>query len=187
MGTWVSQNRCDNDVVSHWDGVLGSMCHLRVILTSCSHCVFSFHVGIITYEGSGMLEKLALGPLGVSVEVAMDEGAMMNTVIDRVRQMDPDILAGYEVHNLSWGYLVDRYQAAFSMDMTKLISRIRSLRPPLLSKSAMEAQNSFNSRKNSGLKIVGRHVFNVWRLIRGEVALTNYGYCNVVFHVLQQR
>ncbi|KAG0375993.1 DNA polymerase zeta [Mortierella sp. AD032] len=51
----------------------------------------------------------------------------------------------------------------------------------------MEAQNSFNSRKNSGLKIVGRHVFNVWRLIRGEVALTNYGYCNVVFHVLQQR
>ncbi|KAG0296197.1 DNA polymerase zeta [Linnemannia gamsii] len=146
-----------------------------------------FHVGIITYEGSGMLEKLALGPLGVNVEVAMDEGAMMNTVIDRVRQMDPDILAGYEVHNLSWGYLVDRYQTAFSMDMTKLISRIRLLRPPLLSKSAMEAQNSFNSRKNSGLKIVGRHVFNVWRLIRGEVALTNYGYCNVVFHVLQQR
>ncbi|KAF9150775.1 DNA polymerase zeta [Linnemannia schmuckeri] len=146
-----------------------------------------FHVGIITYEGSGMLEKLALGPLGVSVEVAMDEGAMMNAVIDRVRQLDPDILAGYEVHNLSWGYLVDRYQATFSMDMTKLISRIRPLKAPLLSKSAMEAQNSFNSRKNSGLKIVGRHVFNVWRLIRGEVALTNYGYCNVVFHVLQQR
>ncbi|KAK3840796.1 MAG: DNA polymerase zeta subunit [Linnemannia gamsii] len=146
-----------------------------------------FHVGIITYEGSGMLEKLALGPLGVSVEVTTDEKAMLNTVIDRVRQLDPDILAGYEVHNLSWGYLVDRYQQMFSMDMTKLISRIRPLKAPYLSKSAMEAQNSFNSRKNSGLKIVGRHVFNVWRLIRGEVALTNYGYCNVVFHVLQQR
>ncbi|KAF9551467.1 DNA polymerase zeta [Mortierella hygrophila] len=146
-----------------------------------------FHVGIITYEGSGMLKKLALGPLGVSVEVAMDEGAMMNTVIDRVRQLDPDILAGYEVNNLSWGYLVDRYQTAFSLDMTKLISRVRPLKAPILSKSAMEAQNSFNSRKNSGLKVVGRHVFNVWRLIRGEVALTNYGYCNVVFHVLQQR
>ncbi|KAF9340729.1 DNA polymerase zeta [Linnemannia elongata] len=146
-----------------------------------------FHVGMITYEGSGMHKKLALGPLGVSVEVAMDEGAMMNTVIDRVRQLDPDILAGYEVHNQSWGYLVDRYQAAFSMDLTKLISRIRPLKAPILSKSAMEAQNSFNSRKNSGLKVVGRHVFNVWRLIRGEVALTNYGYCNVVFHVLQQR
>lgn len=153
----------------------------------CSYYVYSFHVGMITYEGSGMHKKLALGPLGVSVEVAMDEGAMMNTVIDRVRQLDPDILAGYEVHNLSWGYLVDRYQAAFSMDLTKLISRIRPLKAPILSKSAMEAQNSFNSRKNSGLKVVGRHVFNVWRLIRGEVALTNYGYCNVVFHVLQQR
>ncbi|KAF9906258.1 DNA polymerase zeta [Linnemannia zychae] len=146
-----------------------------------------FHVGIITYENSGMLEKLALGPLGVSIEVKADEEAMLNAVIDRVRQSDPDILAGYEVHNLSWGYLVDRYQKLFSMDMTKLISRIVPLRPPYLSKSAMEAQNSFNSRKNSGLKIVGRHVFNVWRLIRGEVALTNYGYCNVVFHVLQQR
>ncbi|KAG0265703.1 DNA polymerase zeta, partial [Linnemannia exigua] len=42
-----------------------------------------FHVGIITYEGSGMLEKLALGPLGVNVEVTTDEKAMLNTVIDR--------------------------------------------------------------------------------------------------------
>ncbi|KAF9091413.1 DNA polymerase zeta, partial [Mortierella sp. GBA35] len=146
-----------------------------------------FHIGMITHRESGMLEKLALGSSGLNVHVADDEGAMLNTVIDLVTELDPDILAGYEVHNLSWGYLVDRYQAIFSMDMTKLISRIRPLKKPFLSKSAMEAQNSFNSRKNSGLKIVGRHVFNVWRLIRGEVALTNYGYCNVVFHVLQQR
>lgn len=112
---------------------------------------------------------------------------MLNAVVDMVAHVDPDILAGFEVHNLSWGYMVDRYQRLFGMDMSKLLSRVKSLKPPILSKSAMEARDSYNSTHNAGMRFTGRHLFNVWRLIRGEVALTNYGFCNVVFHVLQQR
>ncbi|KAI8606147.1 hypothetical protein EDD21DRAFT_425628 [Dissophora ornata] len=131
--------------------------------------------------------KLAVGRVGFDIHVAENEGAMMNEVIEHVRKLDPDILAGYEVHNLSWGYLVDRYQTLFGLDMSKLLSRVQPQKAPVLSKSAMESRDSYNSKHHSGLKFIGRHLFNVWRLIRGEVALSNYGFCNVVFHVLQQR
>lgn len=134
-----------------------------------------------------MIPKLATGFPGLDVLVARDESDMMNALIHRVRELDPDILTGYEVNNLSWGYLVDRYLTLFGLDLSKLLSRIRPLRPPVLTKSALEARDSFNSTHNSGLKFQGRHLFNVWRLIRNEVALTNYSFCNVVFHVLQQR
>ncbi|KAF9185070.1 DNA polymerase zeta [Haplosporangium sp. Z 11] len=146
-----------------------------------------FRVGMITHAGAGMTEKLGFGQKGYDIHVAEDECAMMNAVIEYVLELDPDILAGFEVHNLSWGYLVDRYQVLFSLDMSKLLSRIRPIKAPVLSKSAIEASDTYNAKHHAGLKFAGRHLFNVWRLIRKEVALTNYGFCNVVFHVLQQR
>ncbi|KAF9965079.1 DNA polymerase zeta [Mortierella alpina] len=146
-----------------------------------------YRVGMITHHGAKMIPKLAVGRTGFDTYVAEDEGAMMNVLIERVQGMDPDILAGYEVHNLSWGYVVDRYLTLFSLDMSKLLSRVRPLKAPVLTKSAMDARDSYNSKHHTGLKVAGRHLFNIWRLIRGEVALTNYGFCNVVFHVLQQR
>ena len=146
-----------------------------------------YRVGMITHHGAKMIPKLAVGRTGFDVCVAEDEGAMMNVLIENVQRMDPDILAGYEVHNLSWGYVVDRYQTLFSLDMSKLLSRVRPLKAPVLTKSAMDARDSYSSKHHAGLKVAGRHLFNIWRLIRGEVALTNYGFCNVVFHVLQQR
>ncbi|KAG0345473.1 DNA polymerase zeta [Podila humilis] len=145
-----------------------------------------YRVGVITHAEAGMIPKLATGLQGVDMIVAENESDMMNAVIQRVREMDPDILAGYEVNNLSWGYLVDRYLTLFSLDMSKLLSRIRPIKPPIISKSAKEARDSFNSTHNVGLKFQGRHLFNVWRLIRNEVALTNYSFSNIVFHVLQQ-
>ncbi|KAF9396063.1 DNA polymerase zeta [Podila verticillata] len=146
-----------------------------------------YRIGVITHAQAGMIPKLATGFPGLDVLVARDEGDMLNALIDRVRELDPDILTGYEVNNLSWGFLMDRYLTLFGLDMSKLLSRIKPVRRPVLTKSALEARDSFNSTHNSGLKFQGRHLFNVWRLIRNEVALTNYSFCNVVFHVLQQR
>ncbi|KAK3811816.1 MAG: hypothetical protein J3Q66DRAFT_286513, partial [Benniella sp.] len=146
-----------------------------------------YRVGMFTHTEAGMMTKLGIGRVGFDIHVSGNEEEMLGAVIQHIRRLDPDILAGYEVHNLSWGYLVDRYQTIVGLDMSKLLSRVRPQKAPILTKSAMEARDSFNSRHNSGLKFIGRHLFNVWRLIRGEVALTNYSFCNVVFHVLQQR
>lgn len=39
---------------------------------------------------------------------------LINWVVDLVKGWDPDVLAGWELHNGSWGYLASRAQEAFS-------------------------------------------------------------------------
>lgn len=38
---------------------------------------------------------------------------LINWVIDTVKDWDPDVLAGWELHNASWGYLAARAQHLF--------------------------------------------------------------------------
>lgn len=42
-------------------------------------------------------------------------------------------------------------------------------------------------RKTSTFKVVGRHVLNLWRIMRSEQTLTMYSFENVVFNVLRRR
>jgi DNA polymerase zeta len=142
---------------------------------------------MFTHSEAGMKKKLGVGRVGYDIHISENEGEMMNAFVEMVWEIDPDILAGYEIQNHSWGYLAERYQVLYGNDLTKILSRVKIFKAPILAKGIMEDRGSYNSTHNSGLKIGGRHLFNVWRLIRGEVALTNYSFCNVVFHVLQQR
>lgn len=45
---------------------------------------------------------------GVAVRVELTETELINALIDLVRELDPDILTGYEVHSNSWGYVIER-------------------------------------------------------------------------------
>jgi DNA polymerase zeta len=47
--------------------------------------------------------------------------------------------------------------------------------------------DNWGVRHTSTLKIAGRHVLNVWRLMRSELTLAFYSFQNVVRHVLKQR
>ena len=42
-------------------------------------------------------------------------------------------------------------------------------------------------RHTSTFRVVGRHVLNLWRIMRSEQTLTSYTLENIAFHVLQQR
>jgi DNA polymerase elongation subunit (family B) len=44
----------------------------------------------------------------VEIVVEPDEQYMINSLVDIVRDLDPDILTGYEVHSESWGYVIER-------------------------------------------------------------------------------
>jgi DNA polymerase elongation subunit (family B) len=41
--------------------------------------------------------------------------------------------------------------------------------------------------QTSGIKVTGRHMLNIWRLMRGELTLNQYSFDNVVFHLLRRR
>ena len=45
----------------------------------------------------------------------------------------------------------------------------------------------YEARHSTTFHVAGRHVFNLWRIMRSEVTLGNYTFENVVFNVLGRR
>ncbi|KAG8444660.1 hypothetical protein GDO86_009719 [Hymenochirus boettgeri] len=123
------------------------------------------------------------GIAGFDVTYADDEKQLFEILLGLVRRFDPDIVLGYEVQMHSWGYLLQR-ASALNVDLCQQLSRIPDAKN----------ENRFSTEKDeygadtmSEINIVGRIVLNVWRMMRTEVALTNYAFENVAFHILHKR
>jgi DNA polymerase zeta len=57
---------------------------------------------------------------GVPCQIVDSELDLINTVIDMVKHWDPDVLAGWELHNSSWGWVSSRADQAFGMYLNSL-------------------------------------------------------------------
>ncbi|KAK4555284.1 DNA polymerase zeta [Recurvomyces mirabilis] len=123
--------------------------------------------------------------LGASVLVDTEETELdlINRMVDIVRSYDPDILTGYEVHNSSWGYLIDRARIVFEYNLPDEFSRMKSSSHGRFGKEA----DRWGFQQTSTLKITGRHTINIWRAMRSELNLLQYTCENVVFHLLHRR
>lgn len=105
-----------------------------------------------------------------------NEVEIIEKVIELVKTHDPDIMCGYEIEMGSWGYILER-SIILGLDMVKEISRITEKNRQ---RRARE-DNDFEGR------IIGRMMFNVWRLFRHELALSSYSFENCMFEVLKER
>uniref|UniRef100_A0A250Y8P2 DNA polymerase zeta catalytic subunit n=1 Tax=Castor canadensis TaxID=51338 RepID=A0A250Y8P2_CASCN len=123
------------------------------------------------------------GITGLEVTYAADEKALFQEITNIIKRYDPDILLGYEIQMHSWGYLLQR-AAALSVDLCQMISRVPD--DKIENRFAAE-RDDYGSDTMSEINIVGRITLNLWRIMRNEVALTNYTFENVSFHVLHQR
>lgn len=106
-----------------------------------------------------------------------------------IRRWDPDIFAGYEIELTSWGYVIQRSQA-INVDLVPLISRIPSQRVAKFKQPDDEniQQDAFlGFEYDSEYKLHGRILLDVWRLLRGEIALTSYSFENIMYHVMHRR
>ncbi|KAJ8027419.1 DNA polymerase zeta catalytic subunit [Holothuria leucospilota] len=119
----------------------------------------------------------------VKVINASDEMEMFEKFIELIQSHDPDFLIGYEIQQLSWGYLLDR---AAALDV-KLCSRISRLPDNEKESHFSSEKDAYGSDHTSEIHIGGRIVLNVWRLLRHEIALNIYTFENVAYHVLHQR
>ena len=68
-----------------------------------------------TDRDSGVLTTEQRFPVGllrhfgdIDIRVESEEAYLINALVDVVRELDPDILTGYEVHTSSWGYVIER-------------------------------------------------------------------------------
>lgn len=140
--------------------------------------------GLIIFEESNSrfrADRMGLAHLPVAlVDTELD---MFNQLVDVVRELDPEILVGYEIHNASWGYVIDRARQHLGYDLVPELSRVNNQSTG----TAGGKSDSWGWTQTSALKVTGRHILNIWRLMRGELNLNQYTYENVVFHLLRSR
>ncbi|KAF2747546.1 hypothetical protein M011DRAFT_486395 [Sporormia fimetaria CBS 119925] len=133
-------------------------------------------------EEDGIVQRIAKG-VSAEVEYEEDELDLINRMVDIVRQFDPDVLTGYEVHNGSWGYLIERARLKYEFDLCDEISRMKSQSHGRFGKDA----DRWGFTHTSTIRVTGRHMINIWRAMRGELNLLQYTMENVVFHLLHKR
>ncbi|EMD42049.1 hypothetical protein CERSUDRAFT_90650 [Gelatoporia subvermispora B] len=115
----------------------------------------------------------------LSLDVVSSELDLLNTTIDIVRALDPDIVTGWQIQTASWGYLNARAQT-YGYEIGEQISRAPG-RP------AGGGTDQWGARTTSTFKVTGRHVLNTWRIVRSENSFTSYTFENAVFQILHKR
>ncbi|OCT48558.1 putative DNA polymerase zeta catalytic subunit [Cladophialophora carrionii] len=148
--------------------------------TNCSK--EGVHVGILAVANEPDTAK----KIGRSVpyEVAQEatELDVLTRLVDIVRTYDPDILTGYEVHNSSWGYLIERARVKYGLNYCDELSRMKSQSHGRFGRE----DDRWGFNHTSTVRVTGRHTINIWRAMRGELNLLGYSMENVVFHILHQ-
>ncbi|KAJ6114818.1 hypothetical protein N7486_000596 [Penicillium sp. IBT 16267x] len=141
------------------------------------------HVGIV-YQGEGERPEAKVSKaLKIDMECEPTELDLINRLIDIVREHDPDIITGYEVHNGSWGYVIERARKKYDFELCDEISRVKAQSHGKFGKE----DDRWGHGHTSSIKVTGRHMINIWRAMSGELNLLKYTMENVVFHLLHRR
>ncbi|KIW63469.1 hypothetical protein PV04_10305 [Phialophora macrospora] len=140
-------------------------------------------VGILVVADEPHIAKRIGRSVPYDVEQEATELEVLTRLVDIVRTYDPDILTGYEVHNSSWGYLIERARVKYGLNYCDELSRMKSQSHGRFGKE----DDRWGFNHTSTVRVTGRHTINIWRAMRGELNLLGYSMENVVFHVLHQR
>ncbi|RPD62939.1 hypothetical protein L227DRAFT_584639 [Lentinus tigrinus ALCF2SS1-6] len=138
---------------------------------------FNCESGIIAVQGERRFSQRRLR--SVKAEFVNSELDLLNRVIDVIVDFDPDIISGWEVQAASWGYLGARGRS-YGLDVGEQISRAPG-------RTASGGYDAWGMKTTSTFKVIGRHVLNLWRIMRSEQTLNIYTFENVVFQLLRRR
>ncbi|CAD7014327.1 unnamed protein product [Ceratitis capitata] len=103
-------------------------------------------------------------------------------LVELSKHWDPDIYGGYEIETASWGYILERAKQ-LGFNMAPLLSRVPSQKV----REYVDEDREHFTDLDIELKLCGRILLDVWRLMRSEIALTSYTFENVMYHILHKR
>ncbi|KAI4206771.1 MAG: hypothetical protein LQ348_000839 [Seirophora lacunosa] len=141
------------------------------------------HIGVVALSADGGLAHKMAQHSDAEIEEEDDELDLINRMVDIVRDHDPDILTGYEVHGGSWGYMIERARCQYDYNLCDEFSRMKSQSHGHFGKE----NDRWGFNHTSTIRVTGRHMINIWRAMRGELNLLQYTMENVVFHLLHRR
>ncbi|KAK2721241.1 hypothetical protein QYM36_003500, partial [Artemia franciscana] len=145
--------------------------------------------GCILVSGSGSLHSLGIDDKDLEARYASNELELMNMLVECVMEWNPDIVVGYEIEMLSWGYILQRGKI-LGLELDKKFSRLSeepSKRPNVENTAMHNERQEPEWESYSGIQIQGRIVLNLWRLLKDELPVQSYTYENMAFHILHQR
>lgn len=105
------------------------------------------------------------------------ERMVLNEFVRYVQAQDPDVIGGWEIQRRSLGYILKRAEELNLDDYASRLSRV-----PLGPQDPRHMNDAWGETEYSQIWLAGRHVFNIWRVIRKEIDLAQY----TLEHVVQE-
>lgn len=148
---------------------------------------FDFHVspmGIMVLKSpdvdDNFTDRIQRAAGKIPVAFYDDEFDLFDALVDIVLIFDPDLLSGFEVHSSSWGYIIERCRQAHRFEIADEISRVNS-------SVKTKLRDQWGYSHASSIVISGRHMINVWRAVKDDLALTKYTIENIAYVAFRQR
>lgn len=136
--------------------------------------------GDLINEGLLCLQKSYTNKrLTIDVSIFDDELDMLNHLATLICSYDPDIIAGYEVHASSWGYIIDRGKVLHDFNFLSEISRVTF-------KSHSKMGDHWGYTHTSSIQVCGRHTINIWRTLK-DLNLEKNSIEYVAYHLLHEK
>ncbi|XP_073844954.1 DNA polymerase zeta catalytic subunit [Musca autumnalis] len=118
----------------------------------------------------------------IHATIVNTEVEALEALLGLVQRWDPDIYAGYEIEMSSWGYIIDRAKY-LCLNIAPLLSRV----PTQKTREFVDEDRDSFTDLDVEMKLCGRILLDVWRLMRSEIALTSYTFENVMYHIMHKR
>ncbi|CZR64127.1 probable catalytic subunit of DNA polymerase zeta UPR-1 [Phialocephala subalpina] len=141
------------------------------------------HIGVVVLSDESTLPQKIAKQIAVEVQGESSELDLIIRMVEIVRNHDPDILTGYEVHGGSWGYLIERARLKYEYNLCDEFSRMKAQSHGRFGKD----NDKWGFNNTSTIRVTGRHMINIWRAMRSELNLLQYTMENIVFHLLRRR
>ena len=141
---------------------------------------------VLSFSGIGLaspVEQTLFTPLGsTDAEILEEERKLFDALVAAVWRYDPDMIAAFELQRTSLGYLLDRAKFLGLKSFARKLSR--AVFGP---QDKRHDNDAWGSQSHSGFWLTGRHVLNVWRIVRMEADLSHYTLPYVVLALLKER
>ncbi|KAM0130178.1 hypothetical protein ACHAO1_008056 [Botrytis cinerea] len=139
-------------------------------------------IAVLSADENNVAEKIS-NQVPFEVHAETSELDLLVRIVEIVRECDPDILTGFEVHGGSWGYLIERARTKYDYDLCDEFSRMKDQSYGRFGKD----NDKWGFDNTSTIRVTGRHIINIWRAMRAELNLLQHTLENVAFHLLHRR
>lgn len=122
--------------------------------------------------------------VGSQVFSFQSESEMLSKWADFFRELDPDIITGYNINNFDWPYLINRAKH-LKVEKFDFLGRIKNIRSVI--KDSVLQSKQMGRRENKSINFEGRVPFDLLLVLIRDYKLRSYTLNAVSYHFLQEQ